>query len=176
MNITEASKILNLSPKSLRRHIKTGTLQATITQGKNGPEYDVSEESLEAFKSKRAEQTILPTVEKQPGAMITLPNPGTPRQTVSIDTSAKGYPTLGIIDLGQGRVGHHKDIRLGRPGRTLDELPDICSVEEAAIYMGVGPQKVRDFVREGKLKGTKLGRGIKISKVGLEMFRKKLLG
>jgi len=43
MNISEVSKALGLSEKTIRRHIKRGSLQAKIVEGEHGKEYDVSE-------------------------------------------------------------------------------------------------------------------------------------
>lgn len=164
MNIDEAAKFLGVSTKTMRRYLKKGLVQGKIIEGEHGKEYEIEPVSLESFKVKKSEESILPTVEpskKQSGrAIATLDNPR----------------TLDILDLGQGRVAHHKDLRMGEPSRYIDSQPDILTVQEVADYLGIGVSTVRDYLRDGLLKGAKIGKGWKISKDSLKAFVKKLLG
>jgi excisionase family DNA binding protein len=66
--------------------------------------------------------------------------------------------------------------RATEPKRYLDSLPDILTVEEVSMFLGISVSTVRDYLREGTMHGVKLGRGWKISKSSLERFVKELLG
>ena len=50
MNIKEAARRLNISESTARRWIKTGRLQADLVDGAYGPQYEISEESIQRAK------------------------------------------------------------------------------------------------------------------------------
>ena len=161
MNIEEAAKALGVSTKTLRNYIKRGLIEARLVDGKTGREW-----SLEAFKKNKESGLIYPAVEgveksgKPSKAIAMVEKPG----TMEIP-GFQGVP----ISLGPPRASDDK-------GRYSESLPDVLTAEEVAIFLGVGISTVRDYLREGKLKGLKLGRGWKISKDSLKAFVRRLLG
>lgn len=166
MNIEEAAKALGVSTKTLRNYIKRGFIEAKLVEGKTGKEYEITTSSLEEFKARLDKKLMFPVVEgveesgKPTKAIARVEKPG----TVEFP-GFQGVP----ISLGPPRASDDK-------GRYLESLPDILTAEEVAIFLGVGVSTVWDYLREGKLKGLKLGRGWKISKDSLKAFVRKLLG
>lgn len=63
MNIKEAAERLNLSEVTVRRWIKNGKLQATKVEGRYGPEYDISEDSIEDARNMQRTPVIIQTNE-----------------------------------------------------------------------------------------------------------------
>lgn len=180
MNITEASKILGVAEKSVRRYIKRGLIEAKMVEGRNGEEYLIDADSLQAFKSKRFKKTFVPTVESsntQSGRDLVTMYKGRP---LSMDNSPEqeklDQEKSAWVDIGQGRVVHHKDLRIGEPGQYLDAIPDVLSVQQVAQYLDIGVQTIRDYIKAGKLRSAKMGKGYKISKDSLRAFIKKVLG
>lgn len=165
MDIKEAAKTLGVSTKTLRRYIKKGSLEARKGSGQGGQAWDIPESSLRDLKEKLQSGVVSPTIEKldkggQPGASL-----------VKVDTS--GHLSL---DIGHKLTAHMSNIRMGEPGTHIDELPSILTVEEVARYLRVGVATVREYIKSGKLRSVKLGRGWKVSRRSLEAFEKKLLG
>jgi excisionase family DNA binding protein len=50
---------------------------------------------------------------------------------------------------------------------SLDESDDILGVDEAAVFLRVGPEAIYRQLRSGKMPGRKLGREWRISKRAL---------
>lgn len=166
MNIEEAAQVLGVSTKTLRNYIKRGFIEAKLVDGKTGKEWNIEPSSVEAFKKNKESGLIYPAVEgveesgKPAKAMARVEKRGT--------MELPGVQAL-PISLGPPRSSENT-------GRYLESIPDVLSADEVATFLGVSVATVRDYLREGKLKGLKLGRGWKISKSSLERFVKGLLG
>lgn len=52
--------------------------------------------------------------------------------------------------------------------RTLSDLPDLLTVEEARQILRVGRNQVYAAIHEGELYAVKLGRSIRVPRVALE--------
>ena len=56
-----------------------------------------------------------------------------------------------------------------RPKKTID-LPAMLSPERAAALLDMNPETIRRYIREGRLKATKIGNRWKISESDLAAF------
>lgn len=57
-SVQEVANLLGVSSMTIHRMIKRGELRAVMTTGKSGREYFIPEESYQAYKTKRAVQTL----------------------------------------------------------------------------------------------------------------------
>jgi len=52
----------------------------------------------------------------------------------------------------------------------LRHLPDVMTVEQAARYLGIGRNTAYEAVRKGTLPACRIGRLVRVPRVGLERF------
>lgn len=169
MDIKDAADKLGIGEKTLRTRIKEGLIQARKVHSRSGPKYEITEEELERFKSRKDAGIVLPTVARVEKDGNQVGKPG-PISTSLVKVDPGNLPSYQPLPITLPPLRHKEPLRF------IDELPDILTVEEVAQYLGVGVSTVREYLKEGKLRGLKLGRGWKISKDHLEAFRKKLFG
>lgn len=163
MDIKQAAEALGCSTKTLRRYIKRGLIEARKGKGQTGQAWNISPASLEDFKRKLQSGLVFPAIEN----MDKDGHPGT--SIAKVDTSgtmdSPSFPACPTSLPPRARADW---------GRCLDSLPDILNVKEVAVFLGVGVSTVRELIKSGKLKSSRLGRGFKISKKALQNFSSKI--
>jgi len=55
----------------------------------------------------------------------------------------------------------------------IDKVMDIMTVDEVATYLKMSPQVIRRWLRQGKLKGVKIGKEWRIDKADIDALMKK---
>lgn len=163
MDIKKAAKALGVGDKTMRNLIKSGSVQARKVDSRSGPRYEIDEEALELYKAHKAAGAVMPTVEK--------------------DGNQAGKPGSSLVKLGPGNLPSYQALpiplaapRFTEPLRFPEELPLVMTIREVAQCLGVGESQVRAYIKSGKLRSAKMGRGYKISKDSLRAFIKKVLG
>ncbi len=54
--------------------------------------------------------------------------------------------------------------------KRIDDLPDILTVDDLMVFLGIGKNSAYDLVRSGKLRSIRIGRQIRITKDAVLAF------
>ena len=54
--------------------------------------------------------------------------------------------------------------------KRIDDLPDILTVDDLTVFLGIGKNSAYDLVRSGKLRSIRIGRQIRITKDAVLAF------
>lgn len=192
MDIEEAVRHLDVSTKTLRRWVSQGKLQARRIPGATHPRLDFSPEDLDALQRELVHpEVILDNVDEagQPPSTddqfvqvpANLDKLGQPPQedSLPVQVSSLSPIALNILEEIAKALQANLDKSGHQPGQT-GKLPRqgfalLLSVEEAASYLGVSPAKIRELLREGKLRGIRgMGRGWRIKREDLKKFVEEL--
>lgn len=170
MTITEAAKLLNCSERTIRRAIKTGQLEAKSFTTKHGRKFEINSESFKIFRTKWNGESIYPE-NQTTQSLKAINDTGKLGTTLPILSSEKIETFITNLNSFINIIKNRDD-----QGRQISDLPDVCNTLEASKYLRISQKQVRDLIRRGELQGTRLGKGLKISRYSLELFRKKKLG
>ncbi|MBM2832640.1 MAG: Helix-turn-helix domain [Dehalococcoidia bacterium] len=189
MDIEEAAKHIGVSTKTLRRWVAQGRVQARRVSIPTGTRLEFDPQDLEGLTQKvhpeamdRALDTVdafggqgpwLDTTGHQPSAISQAVQPSLP--PVSIHRTLDFLEYLAKIIAGAlDTTGPRGDSGVSTHGH-LEDLPDLLTVDEVAGYLRVGPGKVRELLRSGRLRGVQgLGRGWRVKREDLRRFMEEL--
>lgn len=168
MNKKEAATYLNMSVRTLERHVLRGDVSVAYTRGARGRERNFDEEELKRFKETLETTTYVTRPAVAPvtaSALVQTSETGKPRslQTSSQQSASFGERLTTVLE----------DFQASRVVPLADKLT--LSVDEAARLSGLSAKRLREAIKEGKLIAPKIGRGFRISPDSLRIHVKNLL-
>jgi hypothetical protein len=144
MNIQAAAEFLNISVKSVERHVSAKKIAVTYIEGKR----NFSQEELTRFKEQKQEPVYRPALATRNDTALSQP--------VAPEYLGEGLEHLEAIS-------YHYAIAAIR-------LKMLLSLSEAAIISGLGKGYLAKQLKDGNLLGDKIGRGWKIRPSDLQKF------
>lgn len=175
MDIEEAAEYLGVSTKTLRRWVSQGRIQARRVPSPTGPRFDFDPQDLDGLRVQHHPE-VMPDKERLDKAGNDLPDvvPSDP----SLTLPAAIPQALDILREMAESITEAVSKGLDKTGTfdpTLSRLPALMTVDQAAGYLQASPTKVRELLREGKLRGIRgMGRGWRIKRDDLRRFVEEL--
>ena len=176
MNKKEAAAFLEISERTVSRHVTSGKLPARYVAGPNGKQLDFNEADLAAFK-------VMLDAEMQPRQGMTPAHDtaATPATTTAIVPRVAGELTLNNTALavrepmtGEARHASH-DKALALIAEAIARANrDWLTFDEAVIESGVPRSMLNEARKAGELPARKMGRGYKVHHADLTAFGESL--
>lgn len=176
MNIKETAVYLGIHEKTLRRWLKQGKVSGKKTVGPHGEEYSFTLADIEAIKNGRKDETLhhpeVTLSKSEPENVHSEQDnahPTTQESSLALPVQSERV-TMDILKALSLAIQGSKHERL-----TLDNAPELLTVDQVAEVLGCGKSKVLSLLREDELRGIKgIGRGWKIKKDDLRLFLEEL--
>jgi excisionase family DNA binding protein len=168
MNIKEAAEHLGISVKTLERKVAAGDVAVAYVPGATGKQRTFDAAELDRFKAAEVEKTVATTYVISKSRNSDAPSPNALQRA----GNAEGMQSLALMvaDALRGNQtpeNDHQDVPL-RDKMTL-------SFKEAARLSGVPESHLRAAYADGKLRGAKIGRGVRVSPDALKSYVTKVL-
>lgn len=175
MDIEEAAEYLGVSTKTLRRWVSQGRIQARRVPSPTGPRFDFDPQDLDGLRVQHHPE-VMPDRERLDKTGNDLPDVVPSDQPLTLPAAIP--QALDILREMAGAITAAVSKSLGKTGTidpALSSLPALMTVDQAAGYLQVSPTKVRELLREGKLRGIRgMGRGWRIKREDLRRFVEEL--
>jgi excisionase family DNA binding protein len=169
MNKQEAAEYLNISVRTLQRLTADGEIVAGMVKGKTGLVTDYTKDDLDAYKKRAAEPQQRDDTRYVKPHVIPSDAPSHALQRAPSEQSMTMFVAALSDALREAQT----------PGNGVADVPLrdklTLSFKEAARLSGVPESHLRAAYSDGKLRGAKIGRGVRVSPDALKVFIGRLL-
>jgi excisionase family DNA binding protein len=162
MTKEDAAAFLGVSTRAIERYTSSGRLSVRYEKGKTRPRAIYNKEELIQLKAELENPSLIRPQVQQPGASN---NQSLAIAPTKPDTQFAEFVGVVASAFEQAR-SHHVIVPLA------DKLT--LNLQEAAALSGLSKQRLRDAIREKKLKAQIIGRGWRVKRDDLEAYIKKL--
>jgi excisionase family DNA binding protein len=163
MNKQAAADYLNISVRTLQRLTSEGKISAGMVSGRTGMITDYTAEELDCYTQAEAEREAQPRDATRYAKPHVIP-PDTPSTSPSLaleHTGNKESMTMFVAMLSDAMRAAETQ------GNTVADVPlrdkMTLSFKEAARLSGVPESNLRAAFADGSLRGTKIGRGVRVT-------------
>jgi excisionase family DNA binding protein len=172
MNIKEAAEYLGISVKTLERKIAGGEIAVAYVPGATGKQRTFDRAELDRFKAAEAERLVATTYVMSKSRNFDAPSTPHALQRAGGEQGMQAFALM-VADALQGR--QTPGTATGRA--VFVELKDklTLSFKEASRLSGVPESHLRIAYANGKLRGAKIGRGVRVSPDALKAYVAKIL-
>lgn len=152
MNKQEAATFLDVSVRTLERHISRGAISVSYVQGANGRERTFDRDELARFK-----ETLLATT------YVARPVTSGTSDTTALAPIEKSR-ALAVVESTQ------------KPEREIVPIPAklMLTREEAARFAGLPLTMIRQAIEDRRLKAIRTGAGWRVKRADVEAYVRKL--
>lgn len=156
MTRQEAAAQLNISVRTLDRHIKSGLLAHQYTKGKTGQMVDITPEALAEFRLVTSDIPLpsgASSFEPANDTALAIPDkalPAAPPLATALFMAHMQALTDAVLNQREHRTAADLGAQL------------LLTPEETATYAGVSENSIRAAIKDGTLPARKQGRGWKI--------------
>lgn len=179
MDKQQAAQFLGISTRMVERYEKAGRLASRTVRDGNTRKNVYDQDTLDRLKAELNALQIRPEIE-QPDTSRTTPTTTTTPQAEA-HRSAPTTEALTLVNQGMRVLQQFAEAvelmkRATRPPKPLDQLTHkmLLTVAEAADLFGLPQAHIRRAVETGELVAKRIGRGLKIRRVDLDVYISKL--
>jgi excisionase family DNA binding protein len=152
MNKEQAADALNITVRTLQRHMAAHRIGFAMRRTLTGEEATFSDEEVERFKAER-------------DALTTTVTPA-----LNVSESVRDEPSEALQRAGDGQ-GIAMVLSVLREAQNAPHAPCmLLSVKEAAEFSGLSVSRIMKAIHGGKLDGRKIGRGFKLRPVDVREY------
>jgi excisionase family DNA binding protein len=152
MNKEQAADALNITVRTLQRHMAAHRIGFAMRRTVTGEEATFSEREVERFKAER-------------DALTTTVTPA-----LNVSESVRDEPSEALQRAGDGQ-GIAMVLSVLREAQNAPHAPCmLLSVKEAAEFSGLSSSRIMKEIHAGTLDGRKIGRGFKLRPVDVREF------
>jgi excisionase family DNA binding protein len=171
MNKEQAAAALGITVRTLQRHMAAHRIGFAMRKTATGEEATFSQEEVARFKAQRDALTETVT----PAANVSEVIGHAPSQALERQPGAEGIQAFALMVADALRGAQTPGNATGRAVSV--ELKDklTLSFKEAARLSGVPESYLRAAFADGKLRGAKIGRGVRVSPDALKAYVAKVL-
>jgi excisionase family DNA binding protein len=168
MNKQEAADYLNISVRTLQRLTADGAIIAGMVKGKTGLVTDYTKDDLDAYKKRAAEPQQRDDTRYVKPHVIPSDTPSHALQRAANVEGMQAFASMVADALAGAQTrgnGHADAVPLADLSHKMT-----LSFPEAARLSGVPESHLRSAYAEGKLRGAKIGRGVRVSPDALKAY------
>ncbi len=152
MNKEQAAAALNITVRTLQRHMAAHRIGFAMRRTATGEEATFSESEVERFKTER-------------DALTTVVTPALNMPEVVRDAPSEALQRAGNIPDGAMLVSMLMEAANAPHAPCM-----LLSVKEAAEFSGLSVSRIMKAIHDGKLDGRKIGRGFKLRPVDVREY------